>query len=276
MPFLSPLRLPSNRGNVRPTTNLWDPITLSILRCLYKYRSFSLYWDLSWGTTDKYVKLFRHNLPCCTVQHFSLRCLLHICLTPTVCETRSFSTSARQETFQSFCTTRHGIPPITSSVSGQFIWILWSGLLKNVEIKFLHSRLGEINSWNVLEKLHVWDSLGESVYIEDTELGESEDKWDIKGKKRFKRLWLDSTVTKATNFVFCKAGSFFASCVPESADQKSLSPAPRVTDFLCENPNLPTQMKTLLSKCTYATLANFRTTRRKWFICCCPSRTRLG
>ena len=133
--------------------NLSDQITLSILRCLYKSQSLWVCRDLAWGTPDKSVKLLRHNLPCCTVQHFSLRCLLHICLTPTVCETRSFGTSARQETFHSFCTTRHGIPPITSSVSGQFIWILWSGLLKNVETKFLHSRLGEIrNSWNVCRK----------------------------------------------------------------------------------------------------------------------------
>jgi hypothetical protein len=153
---------------------------------VYKSQSFWLCWDLAWGTPDKYVKLLRHNLPCCTVQHFSLRCLLHICLTPTVCETRSFSTSARQETFQSFCTTRHGIPPITSSVSGQFIWILWCGLLKNVETKFLHSRLGEIrNSWTG------------SKYIP-----------------------LSYFVTKVTNFVFYKEGNFFASWVPVLADQK--------------------------------------------------------
>lgn len=35
--------------------NIWDQITLSILRCLYKSQSFWLHWDLSWSTPDKSV-----------------------------------------------------------------------------------------------------------------------------------------------------------------------------------------------------------------------------
>jgi hypothetical protein len=105
--------------SVYPITN--SQITEFLVMC-FMLRGCPRHWARN-------CTVARNNLPCRAVKHFCLRCSLRICLTATVWKTRSFSTSAPQETFQCFCTSRQRIPPIAGFISCAVFWPLSSDTL---------------------------------------------------------------------------------------------------------------------------------------------------